>query len=276
MPAKILIIEDNPNNLQLMVYLLRTFGHHPTGVADAAEGLATASTGDFDLILSDILMPGLDGFELARRLKADEGARNIPLVAVTALAMVGDRDRVLAAGFDGYIAKPIDPQTFVLLVDEYLPPGSRATAAAVQHPAASALSVPDVRGPIILAIDDVKLNRELIRSALEPFGYRVVDADGLGQAKERLRRMTPALILCDVHMIDGDGYQLLREVKSMPALGSVPFVFLTSSATYPAMQRKGLALGAAAFVLRPIDPASLLDAVRQALAKAGGDDPRRG
>jgi two-component system cell cycle response regulator len=71
--------------------------------------------------VSDILMPGIDGYELARRMKSDPRLKRTPLVAVTALAMSGDRERVAAAGFDGYITKPIEPQTFVFQLRAFLP-----------------------------------------------------------------------------------------------------------------------------------------------------------
>jgi len=128
MAASILVIEDNPQNLKLMVYLLESFGHTSESALDGLSGLEAAMRGKHDLVLSDILMPGIDGYELARRFKADERLKAIPLIAVTALAMVGDRDRVLAAGFDGYISKPIDPLRFVTEIDSFLPQALRSRA----------------------------------------------------------------------------------------------------------------------------------------------------
>jgi CheY-like chemotaxis protein len=118
--ARILVVDDNPTNLDLMTYLLRAFGHEPTGVADGAAALKAAHGGDFALVLTDVLMPGIDGYELARRLKGDPSLASTPLIAVTALAMPGDRERIEAMGFDGYIGKPIDPQRFVSQVEAYL------------------------------------------------------------------------------------------------------------------------------------------------------------
>jgi CheY-like chemotaxis protein len=119
--ATILVIEDNPQNLKLMAYLLTSFGHAVESSLDGVSGLDAAIQRHPDLVLSDILMPGIDGYELARRFKADERMKGIPLIAVTALAMVGDRDRILSAGFDGYISKPIDPLKFVTEVEAFLP-----------------------------------------------------------------------------------------------------------------------------------------------------------
>lgn len=126
MPARVLIIEDNPASLELMTYLLRAFGHVATAAADGREGIEAAAREAPDLILCDIHLPGMDGNQVARLLKKDPCLRSVPIVAVTALAMVGDRDTALAMGFDGYIAKPIDPETFVQQLDAFLPQGQRS------------------------------------------------------------------------------------------------------------------------------------------------------
>jgi CheY-like chemotaxis protein len=118
--ARILVIDDNRTNLDLMLYLLRAFGHDAEGVTDGAAGLEAATRGEYSLVLTDILMPAMDGYELARVLKSDDRFAGTPLVAVTALAMSGDRERIATAGFDGYIAKPIEPQIFVSQIESYL------------------------------------------------------------------------------------------------------------------------------------------------------------
>jgi CheY-like chemotaxis protein len=103
-----------------MTYLLKSFGHMTSVALDGQDGVDAALRTRPDLILCDLALPRLDGFEVARRLKAIPIVREIPLVAVTASAMVGDRDKVLANGFDGYITKPITPETFVSEVESYL------------------------------------------------------------------------------------------------------------------------------------------------------------
>jgi CheY-like chemotaxis protein len=116
----VLLIEDNPPSLELMSYLLHAFGHTPLEARNGIEGLEAIRRERPDLVICDIDLPRLDGYSLAGRAKADPDIRGIPLVAVTALAMVGDRDRALRAGFDGYLAKPIEPETFVQEIESYL------------------------------------------------------------------------------------------------------------------------------------------------------------
>jgi len=120
MPARILVIEDTPDNLDLMCYLLGTGGHQLLTAADGESGVGAVRREAPDLVICDVHLPGMGGLDVARELKQDANYSSIPLIAVTALAMVGDRDRILSAGFDGYISKPIDPEMFVAQVESYL------------------------------------------------------------------------------------------------------------------------------------------------------------
>jgi two-component system cell cycle response regulator len=124
MPASILVIEDNADNIRLLDYLLRAHGYEPLLATDGTEGLRIAGEVRLDIILLDIRMPHMDGYEVAARLRQMD-LDGTKIVAVTASAMVGDRERIAAAGFDGYIQKPIDPETFIADVERFLSDGSR-------------------------------------------------------------------------------------------------------------------------------------------------------
>jgi CheY-like chemotaxis protein len=118
--ALVLVVEDQDENLDLMVYLLTAFGHETLVARDGAEGVAVAAQARPDLVVMDLQMPVMDGYEAAARLKADPGLAEIPLVAVTAYAMVGDQEQILRRGFDGYLTKPIDPEVFVSELERHL------------------------------------------------------------------------------------------------------------------------------------------------------------
>jgi len=122
MNERILVADDNRANLDLMLYLLRAFHYEAEGASDGLAALSAVQSGEFALILTDILMPGIDGYELLRRVRDDERIASTPLIAVTALAMPSDAERIAHAGFDGYITKPIEPQTFVSQVAAFLRP----------------------------------------------------------------------------------------------------------------------------------------------------------
>jgi CheY-like chemotaxis protein len=121
MAARVLIIDDNQMNRKLFTCLLEAGGYETIEAVDGEAGLRAASEERPDLILCDLIMPGVDGREVLRRLKQNAQLRSIPVVALTALAMNGDRETVLAAGFDGYISKPIKVRAFIAQVGELLP-----------------------------------------------------------------------------------------------------------------------------------------------------------
>ncbi len=113
MSLRVLVVEDDPDSLELMTYLFRAFGHEALGAPSGDMALDVARARSPDLVVCDLRLPGMDGFELLSRLKADPSLKSVPVVAVTAYAMPGDRERVMRAGFDGYVSKPIDPESFV-------------------------------------------------------------------------------------------------------------------------------------------------------------------
>src|ERR1051325_3004093 len=163
MPARMLIIEDNPANLDLMSYLLEAFGHVTLAAHDGEQGLRMAHAEKPDLIICDIQLPGMDGYSFARRVEDSAALRAVPLIAVTALAMVGDRDKVLASGFDGYVSKPIDPETFVAQVEAFLRPDQRSNRAAPEESTATAIPA-KTKHATNLAVDDQPVNLSLKRS----------------------------------------------------------------------------------------------------------------
>jgi two-component system, cell cycle response regulator DivK len=120
-PAKrILIVEDNALNMKLLNDILEVHGYETVPTADGLTAVDLARTGRPDLILLDIQLPDVSGLEVARLLRGDERTRQIPIIAVTAFAMGGDRERILASGCDAYMAKPIDVHDFLRRVADFL------------------------------------------------------------------------------------------------------------------------------------------------------------
>jgi two-component system cell cycle response regulator DivK len=114
--AKVLVVEDNPINMTLAVFLLKSAGHTVLSATDAEAGLALAREQHPELILMDIQLPGMDGLEATGLLKQGPDTSTIPVIALTALAMKGDEERIRAAGCDGYIAKPMRYQEFLATI----------------------------------------------------------------------------------------------------------------------------------------------------------------
>ncbi len=122
--AHILIIEDNEQNLYLESFILEKHGHRVSAARDGREGILQAEAVRPELILLDIQLPVMDGYAVARELRRNPALAATPIVAVTSYAMAGDRENVLAAGCNGYIEKPINPDTFLAEVLAFLPPGA--------------------------------------------------------------------------------------------------------------------------------------------------------
>jgi two-component system, cell cycle response regulator DivK len=116
----VLVVDDNPQNLKLARVLLRSEGYRVETAADAEEALRVLQAFEPRLVLMDLQLPGMDGLELTRLLKADPARRHIVVVALTAYAMKGDEERALAAGCDDYVAKPIDTEALLLRVERLL------------------------------------------------------------------------------------------------------------------------------------------------------------
>lgn len=274
--ARVLVIEDNPINLELMNYVLQAWQHEALQAADGETGLALARRERPDLILCDLQMPGMDGYAVARALRADTLLRHIPLLAVTALAREVDRDAALEAGFDAVFTKPIDPPRFMAGVQPFLPGPAHppvnappARSAPVFPAIPTALRAP--RSPcVLLTVDDGPSNVAYKRDLLEPAGYTVLATDSVSQALALLAQARVDGVISDVVMGEGGGFELLRRLKAHPSWRGLPFVFLTSSARDDASREQGLALGAQAFLLRPLDAFELLAALRRVLQGPGG------
>jgi two-component system cell cycle response regulator len=254
-----------------MSYLLNAFGHSTLTAGNGDAGIEMAHRERPDLVLCDIQLPGADGYTVARELKSDAYLSRIPLVAVSALVMVGDREKGLAAGFDGYISKPIDPQNFVGQVDSYLSVEQRGVEPRRQI--CDETHAPAARLPSrarIVVVDDSPTNCELIYQTLRPSGYDVVAMGSVHAALQLLQTMLPDLILSDVHMPGEDGFHFVRQVKSDPRLAAIPFVFISSSVWGEQDREAALKLGVTRFLLRPIEPQALLIEIAASLKEQAG------
>ena len=119
MGERVLIVDDNPTNLKLVAYLVKANGYEVDTASDADAAVAAIAAHRPRVILMDLQLPGIDGLELTRRLKADPATRDISIIAVTAYAMKGDQEKALEAGCDDYVTKPIDTRALPELIARY-------------------------------------------------------------------------------------------------------------------------------------------------------------
>ncbi|MES2949869.1 MAG: response regulator [Pseudomonadota bacterium] len=126
MQARILIIEDDSFSRDLVAYLLRSAGYTVLEAKDGSVGLRMALQETPDLIICDLQMPVMNGYEVVRGLHKQADWRKVPLIAVTSFGMPGDREKALNAGFDEHIGKPVSPETFIAQIETFLPPALKA------------------------------------------------------------------------------------------------------------------------------------------------------
>ena len=226
---------------------------------DAEAGLTLARDEQPDLILMDIQLPGMDGLEATALLKRDDATRAIPVIALTALAMKGDEERIRAAGCDGYIAKPMRYQGLSGDHRGSAGPNMNPQPDVADHPAR------------ILIVDDERHNRQLLEVMLAPEGFLLLTAASGEEALAMVAQQPPDLILLDVMMPGMDGYQVAATIKGNLATKNIPIIMVTALDDRNA-RMLGLSAGAEDFLTKPVDRAELCVRVRNLLRlKAYGD-----
>jgi two-component system cell cycle response regulator len=267
--ARIAVIEDNPANLELMRYILVAFGHRVSTASDGQAGYDLVLRERPELVVCDLQLPLVDGFEIARRLKSDPALSAIPLIAVTALAMVGDREKVLASGFDGYISKPLEPQSFIGQVDAFLSGRNRAKAPELANVGPSRSKAGPATAPAsgkhVVIVDDVPSNLELLCTILRSAGHEVTPTAGLAEARASIEARRTDLVISDFHLRNESGTELVQWLRAHSRLSATPFMFLSSTVMAESDRRAGLERGADRFLLRPIEPGVLLAHVQSCL-----------
>ncbi len=245
--ARILIAEDSPDIRALIAMLLRGAGNEISAVADGRAAVAAAHEWRPDLILMDLSLPLLSGWEAARQIRQDPAGRQTPIVAVTAHAMHGDRERAMAAGCTGFIAKPIDEETFAGQVADFLN-GSLPAPAASDEPAASEGNEP---GRILVVEDREDVGR-LLAEDLSADGHDVTVAHDAAAARVLAEDEPFELAVIDILLGTESGYSLTRELKR--GADYLPVLLVTAGTID---REKGFASGADDFIGKPIETAEL-------------------
>ncbi|MEO8431735.1 MAG: response regulator [Acidobacteriota bacterium] len=248
--ARILVVEDSPDIRELVRMLLEGAGHEVLTASDGQQGVQRALDARPDLVLMDLSLPVLSGWEATRQIKSHPETSGIPVVAVTAHAMQGDRERALAAGCDGFLAKPIDEDTFASLVGSFLKlPGDRPSPRLTEAPAG------ERTGPArILVVDDQQEVAHLLTADLEADGHHVVVTSSSDEAL-RAFQQNPVFDLAVVDVMLGreSGYELTsRLIASSPEY--LPVLLLTAGSID---RERGYAAGADDFIGKPIESAEL-------------------
>jgi signal transduction histidine kinase/DNA-binding response OmpR family regulator len=204
----ILVIEDDPSAVRLLRQYLEPAGYTVTAAPTGEVGLAMAKERPPAAIVLDVLLPGLDGWEVLRRLKAESALRDVPVIIVT---VVDERGIGLALGAVDYLVKPIQREALLACLARY------TLTTKVQQ-----------RRVRILAVDDEPGGLALIRAALEPDGFEVIDASGGREALELMEKDGIDLVVCDLAMPDMDGFEVIAALKANPKTADVPILVCTA------------------------------------------------
>jgi CheY-like chemotaxis protein len=251
--ACVLLVEDNPITRKLVRFALQNEGLELVEASDGATAIGIVSQQRPDLILQDLLLPDMDGFELAGRLRALPGTADVPILAFSGLLSQLDERRIADSGFTDFVTKPIEPSRLVRIVRAHLPTGDTPVQSFGRQ------------RRVVLADDD-EVQRKLSVFRLTRLGFNVVDVPDGQAALEAARAERPAAIVSDAMMPGLDGFGLCAAVRQDAALKDVPIVLVTSTYVDDADRQLGRLAGANSFVIRTPDLKEMINALDSVLA----------
>lgn len=273
MTARILVVDDTPLNVKLLEAKLARDYYVVSTAANGIEALEKVAAEKPDLILLDIMMPEMDGFETCRRLKADPKTAFIPVIMITALTDVADRVRGLAEGADDFLAKPINDLAlmarirsllrFKILMDEWRLREATAAQLAPEEPMPR-IDPLDVRDSRILIVDDEASDGDIIKASLSPLSAYIAEVATIGEAETALQEGAFDLVFSSLELKAEDGLMICPRLRTNAASKHIPILLLANPDNI-AMVAKGLDLGANDYLLRPFDEQELFARTRTQL-----------
>ncbi|HKG23888.1 MAG TPA: response regulator [Blastocatellia bacterium] len=266
--AKILLVEDFPDIRKVLALLLAQSGHEVIEAENGQEGAERAREHHPDLILMDMSLPVMSGWDATRHIKSVPETSDIPIVALTAHALRGDRERAWEAGCDGFITKPIDDELLEHTIDQILSerrsgaetqqapgPGAQGSERARKSPE----RVLSIHNEHVLIIDENHESSTALAAELKAQGFRPSIAEGSRQALVIIESEPPDLIICDIDLPESNGYEIVKGIKRNPDLPFIPIILVVEGSVD---WEKGLEVGADDFIAKPINIGELLVRVR--------------
>ena len=266
--ARILIAEDFPDIRNVLGLLLAPKGYEILEAEDGRAAVEKAISEQPDLILMDMSMPVLSGWEATRQIKADPRTAQIPVIALTAHALKGDRERAWEAGCDGFITKPIDDELLEHTIEQVLASHSTAEEQSslapaeigvAETPRRSTDKLLNIHNQHIFIVDADPQTAGYISDKLKTRGYRTSVAERGEQALAMMESDPADLVICEVEMPDTSGYEITERVKQNSRLSSTPVILVTEGEID---WERGMEVGADDFLAKPINSSKLLVRVR--------------
>ncbi|MSO89785.1 MAG: PleD family two-component system response regulator [Rhodospirillaceae bacterium] len=283
MPARILVVDDVPANVGVLEAKLSSEYFDVSTAADGPTALAQIRQSPPDLVLLDVMMPGMDGFEVCRRIRADIATQHLPVVMVTALSDIEDRVKGLEAGADDFLTKPVDDTALFarirslvrmkMTMDEWrLREATRQQIGAVVD--ARPPSLADAQGARILLVEDVEVTARRIKDVLASDRHKVEVAASARNALALTEGRDFDLILLSLTLGSDDGLRLCSQLRSQERTRQVPILLIIEPADVQKLA-KGLDLGAADYLGRPLDRNEVLARVRTQIRRKRYQDRLR-
>jgi diguanylate cyclase (GGDEF)-like protein/PAS domain S-box-containing protein len=246
----ILLVEDNEMNRDMLTRRLERKGYRVITAHDGSQGHALAHSESPDLILMDMSLPIMNGWEVTRQLKSEDATRRIPIIALTAHALAADRAKAFEAGCDDYDTKPVDFGRLQEKIDSLLMEKKNVMNSQADH---------------ILIVDDNEMNRDMLARRLERKGYRADVASSAHELMERIKRESLDLVLLDIEMPDISGLEALRTIRELYSPVELPVIMVTARNQSEDIV-KALNMGANDYLTKPVDFAVALARIGTALA----------
>ena len=273
MTARILIVDDVPANTRLLEAKLSAEYYQAKSAKDGFEALILARSWQPDLILLDVMMPGMDGYECCRKLKEDPDTLHVPVVMITALGDPGERVRGLEAGADDFLTKPVEYDTLIArirslvrlkrMLDEWRARGATARALGLTSDTGPE---PSIAGARALVIDDWDLGAQTLQDALTREGVIPGRARSEAEALALSRAIDFDLILLSLALSEEDPLKLVSSLRAADATRDVPMLLVAESDERDRLLR-GFELGANDWLLLPLDEAELCARVRNQIRR---------
>jgi CheY-like chemotaxis protein len=263
---KILYVEDDPKSRLVIKKVLENTGCQVYDAENGKEGIKKAVDILPDIILMDIMLPVMDGLEATRQIRKIDTISKTPIIALTAKAMVTDREQILAAGCDEYISKPIDIPHFLETLSQYLDINLSLSS---PPPIPKSGTAPPSLTPsqTILVVDDLPQTLTILEKIFTAEGYKIFTASNGLYALDILKDHHVDLVISDILMPEMDGYRLCFEVRKNTKSRNTPFIFYSSHYSNAAEIEFGKRLGADGYLVRPSEISNLLKTTKDVLRK---------
>ncbi|MEM9162864.1 MAG: response regulator [Cyanobacteria bacterium P01_F01_bin.4] len=273
--TKILLVEDNPLNQDMLSRRLSRQGYEVVIAIDGAAGLAMTKTKRPDLILMDMNIPVIDGWEATRRLKADSQTQAIPIIALTAHAMAGDREKAIAAGCNEYATKPVEFKQLLKTIRAFIPqkpvtPTPSAAATRSASPPGVAPVAASQRNSVVelpftlLVVNDNDTSREVLSAHLQRKGYTTVSASSRITALDILQQFSIDLVLLDITLPETEAIETLQHIRQTSPKTALPVIMISVKDADDDVIR-AFEMGANDYVTKPINLAIIMARIQSQL-----------